>query len=300
MKRVLVTGISGFVGHHVIEPLRSRGFEIHSASRSAVSQSVVVGHAADLLVPGTPSRLIEAIKPTHLLHLAWVSNPGRAMMSPENDVWAKASLELFRAFAKAGGKRAVFAGSSAEYDWDYELLREGETPLRPRTAYGTAKSAVCETIEAESERAGVSAAWARIFFLYGPHEPPGRLVSDVAAGLIAGTAIKTTEGRQERDFLHVADAAEALVMLVDNKVTGAINIASGECVPVRRVVETLGRLSGRAELLQIGARPGSTDEPARLAADVSRLKNEVGFNPRYDLQDGLAATLQWWRDKAQD
>lgn len=300
MKRVLVTGIDGFIGHHVIEPLKARGFEIHGTSRAGRLQHGVTIHAADLLAPGAPANLIDKTRPRHLLHLAWVSNPGRAMMSPENDAWAKASVELFRAFAKAGGQRAVFAGSSAEYDWSHELLREGDTPLNPRTAYGAAKNAVREVVEAEAVRTKVSVGWGRVFFLYGPHEPPGRLVSEVAAGLVAGRRVETTAGLQERDFLHVADAAEALAMLLDSDVTGPINIASGKCVPVRQIVETLARLSGRPDLLAIGARPVPPDEPRRLAADVSRLKNELGFTPRYSLEGGLSATLQWWRDQAQN
>jgi nucleoside-diphosphate-sugar epimerase len=139
-----------------------------------------------------------------------------------------------------------------------------------------------------------------LFFLYGPHEPPGRLVSEVAAGLITGKRVETTAGLQERDFLHVADASEALVALMDSEVKGPINIASGKCVPVRQVVETLGQLGGRPDLLAIGARAAPPDEPARLAADVSRLRAELGFTPRYGLKDGLAATLQWWRDQAQN
>jgi nucleoside-diphosphate-sugar epimerase len=300
MKRVLVTGISGFIGHHVIAPLKTRGFEIHGSSRAGVSQSGKTTHAIDLLASNAPAELIARVKPTYLLHLAWVSNPGRAMMSQENDAWADASIELFRAFVRTGGRRAVFAGSSAEYDWNHELLRESETPLKPRTAYGVAKNRVGQGVEAEAARSGVGTAWARVFFLYGPHEPPGRLVSEVAAGLVAGRRVETTEGSQERDFLHVAEAAEALVGLLDSNVTGPINIASGECVPVRQVVETLGRISGRADLLAIGERPVPPDEPKRLAADVSRLKEELGFAPRYGLEDGLAATLQWWREQAQN
>src|SRR5262245_54511607 len=94
--------------------------------------------------------------------------------------------------------------------------------VRPRTRYAK-----------RWRRSGVSPAWARLFFLFGPHEPPGRLVSELAAGLVAGRVTSTSEGRQERDFLHVADAGNALAQLLDGTVTGAVNVASGECVPVR-------------------------------------------------------------------
>jgi nucleoside-diphosphate-sugar epimerase len=297
MKRVLVTGISGFVGLHIVEPLLVRGFEVHGVSSTprALSDAVTL-HNVDLLAPGAAEKLVTLIEPTHFLHLAWVSNPGRAMMSLDNVRWVATSLELFRSFVEAGGRRAVLVGSCAEYDWGHSELHETQTPLRPRSVYGAAKNALREVVEAVARQTDVSTAWARLFFLFGPHEPPGRLVSEIASGLVAGTMTKTTEGRQERDFLHVADAADALARLLDSTVSGSINVASGACVPVRRVIDVLGQLSGRPDLLAVGARPTSPDEPMRLAADIGRLRQEVGFVPRYPLDEGLAATLQWWRD----
>jgi nucleoside-diphosphate-sugar epimerase len=299
MKRVLVTGVGGFIGRHVIEPLAARGYEVHGVvSAPRELPGPMTAHVADLLAPGCAERLVREIAPTHLLHLAWVSNPGRAMMSLDNVRWIATSLDLYRSFVEAGGRRAVLIGSCAEYDWSHTELREDDTPLRPRSIYGVAKNAVREVVEALARQTNVSTAWARLFFLFGPHEPPGRLVSEVAAGLVAGRATTTTEGRQERDFLHVVDAAEALARLLDGPVTGAVNVASGQCVPVRQLIDALGTLSGRPDLLAIGGRPTSPEEPSRLAADIGRLRDEVGFVPRYPLDEGLADTLQWWRGQA--
>jgi nucleoside-diphosphate-sugar epimerase len=268
----------------VIAPLAARGFEVHGSARTvAAGEADFVAHPADLLAPGAAAALLARVQPSHLLHLAWIATPGRYRMAPENEAWVAATVALYRAFADAGGARAVFAGSCAEYDWSHATLHETDTPS--------------QLIEAAAGPACVSTAWARIFFLYGPHEPRGRLVSDVINALLEGRVAETSRGTQERDFMHVADVAEALAALVDGEVTGTVNIASGHCVPVRRIAETLGRLAGRPDLLAIGALPSSADEPARLAADVSRMTRELAFVPRYGLEDGLAATLDWWRSR---
>ena len=68
-------------------------------------------------------------------------------------------------------------------------------------------------------------------------------------------------------------------------------------MPVRTVVQILGQLAGRPDLLAIGARAMPSDEPLRLAADVNRLHFEMGFVARYQLEDGLAATMDWWRSR---
>ena len=211
--------------------------------------------------------------------------------------WISASHELFRAFVEAGGRRAVFAGSFAEYDWDYETLHEARTPTRARSLYGAAKNAVRELVEISGRESNISTAWARISWVYGPHEPRGRLVSDVASDLLAGRKVETTPGNQERDFIYVADVARALEALLVGDVRGTVNVASGQCVPVRMVVQVLGQLAGRTDLLAIGAQAMPPGEPLRLAADVDRLRAEVGFVAGYRLEEGLAATLDWWRTR---
>src|SRR5205085_8625551 len=123
--------------------------------------------------------------------------------APENVRWVEASLALLRAFAEAGGRRAVLAGTCAEYDWGAgdEVLNERNTPLRPDTLYGAAKHGLHVVGAAQAAQVGFELAWGRVFFLYGPGEAPGRLVPAVARALLAGEPAKTTAGTQVRDFL---------------------------------------------------------------------------------------------------
>jgi nucleoside-diphosphate-sugar epimerase len=281
--RVLVTGGGGFIGRHAVPLLRTRGFEVHAPTHAE----------ADLLAPGVAAALVARLRPTHLLHLAWNATPGRFWTAPDNLDWVAASLALHRAFVAAGGRRAVFAGTCAEYDWSGPLLDEGTTPCTPATLYGTAKDALRRLVQASPE--GVSLAWGRVFFLYGPQEAPGRLVPDVVSALLAGQEARCGTGLVQRDFMHVADVAGALVALVESDVTGPVNIASGDCVPLRQVIDEVARQIGRPELLRYGARPSPAGEPARLAAATRRLREQVGFTPRFGLAEGLAETIAWWR-----
>ncbi len=300
MKRVIVTGGTGFIGRHAARALVARGFEVHVLSRhgfAGVSSEPTIQHAVDLLDATATEAVVTAIKPTHLLHLAWDVTPGKYWTSLNNLSWVAASLLLFRAFRDAGGQRTVYAGSCAEYDWSHTQLSETETPLRPRTLYGRAKNALRDVIEAAGAASGVSTAWGRVFFLYGPGEPRGRLVSDAFYALLTGTTMAATDGLQERDFMHVADVGAAFAALVDSGVIGAVNIASGRCVSVRHILDVIGRLTGRPDLLAMGARPSNPDEPRRLGADVTRLVSEVHFASHYVLEEGLSDTLKWWKEQ---
>jgi nucleoside-diphosphate-sugar epimerase len=187
-------------------------------------------------------------------------------------------------------------GTCAEYDWstiDGPLV-EASSPLAPATLYGIAKDALRRVALAYSETQGVELAWGRVFLLYGPHEKPARLVPSVIHSLLNEQPIATGGGSQVRDLMHVEDVAGAIIALLDSSVVGAVNIASGIEVAVAEVVEEIVKLAGHPDLVCQGARPDRPGEPAVLVADVSRLRDEVGFRPRWGLGDGLAATVRWW------
>jgi len=189
------------------------------------------------------------------------------------------------------------AGSCAEYDWHGQTeLDELRTPLNPRTLYGQSKHALHLILERASAQTTVSLAWGRVFFLYGPHEAPGRLVSGTVAALLSGDTAQCTEGSQQRDYMHVSDAARAFVSVLDSDYTGPVNIASGTCLPIRTIVSTLATLMGREHLVAFGAKPRS-DEALRLAAVVDILSRRIGFSPTYDLKKGLAQTVDWWHSQ---
>jgi nucleoside-diphosphate-sugar epimerase len=299
MKRVLVTGAGGFVGRQTLNELTARHFEVHAVVRSAPadgSLSAVQFHVCDLLDRRATRDLLREVQPTHLLHLAWYAKPGLFWTSLENLRWVAASLDLYLGFADVGGTRVVMAGTCAEYDWGYSMLDERETPLAPRTLYAQSKRVLHALLEEASRQTNVSLAWGRIFFVYGPHEPRGRLVSDVTSALLEGCEAQCSNGTQERDYMHVHDVGRAFVALVDSDISGPVNIASGDCVAVRSVISTLGSLTGGAALIRFGARP-QPDEPLRLAASVGILKDHLGFRPVFDLAGGLADTVRWWRTR---
>jgi nucleoside-diphosphate-sugar epimerase len=288
VSRVLVTGGSGFIGRQTLAPLRERGYEVHAPSRSE----------ADLLAPDTAARLVQDVRPTHLLHLAWDARPGRYWTSTDNVAWVEASLRLLRAFTEAGAERAVMAGTCAEYEWTDEVhCVEGDTPLVPATLYGTAKHALRLLAQRYAEQAGVSFAWGRVFFVFGPHEHPARLASSVAASLVRGEPAETSAGTQVRDFLYSEDLGAAFAALLDSPVAGAVNLASGEPRPIRALVEALGAASGRPDLLRIGARPTPVGEPAAITADVVRLSDEVRWSPAGTFEQRAADTVAWWAEQ---
>ncbi|MCH6268414.1 NAD-dependent epimerase/dehydratase family protein [Neobacillus citreus] len=297
MKRILVTGANGWIGSHVIKKLIEKDFEVHAVSRKFVNTPMkkCKWHRADLLILKETRNLIENIKPTHLLHFAWEATPGEYWRSLNNYLWVQASIELLYNFAKYGGKRAVFAGTCAEYDWSYGYLSENITPCSNKPPYASAKNALQSLVRSFSESVGLSSAWGRIFFLYGPKEHRSRLVPTVINSLINNKQALCTHGEQYRDFLHVEDASEAFVSLLESDAQGPVNIASGHSIQVKEMISRIADKLGKSELVKLGAIPFPDTEPLFIGANTKLLKDEIKWSPKIDLDRGLERTIAWWR-----
>jgi nucleoside-diphosphate-sugar epimerase len=298
VNRVLVTGASGFVGRHVLNALESHSEDLHALSRrDGDSGPTIRWHVGDLLEPGTGADLIESVRPSHLVHLAWTSQPGEFWDSPENAQWVARSQELLEAFAAAGGERALVSGSCAEYDWSGDgTLRESATPLKPATPYGEAKLQLSEFAAGLATRTAVSVVWARLFFLFGPGEHPDRLVASVARRVVSGEPAPAPAGTQARDYLYVEDAGGALASLLASSITGPVNVASGTAIKVSELLEDVAAEGGHPDALRLGAVPTRAGEPPRLTADVGRLTSEVGWRGRTPHGEAIRRTVAWWRE----
>lgn len=288
--RVLLTGATGLIGRECVAPLIAAGFEVVALSRSGRAVRGARGLACDLLDPKARRDEVACVAPSHLLHLAWTDAADR-WRSAANLDWAAATLGLARDFAEAGGRRAVLVGSCAEYDWSQPILSE-DSPLGPATLYGAAKARTGQLLVAAARALGLSLAWARPFFCYGPRETPGRLLGDLVQGLRAGRPVEVTDGGQLRDYLYTADLGEALAAVLTSGMDGAVNVASGSGTAVRDLIAEVAGQMGRPDLVRWGARARPVGDPDRLVADTTRLTAATGFRPRHDLAAGVAALLR--------
>ncbi|MCU1677659.1 MAG: NAD(P)-dependent oxidoreductase, partial [Frankiales bacterium] len=125
------------------------------------------------------------------------------------------------------------------------------------------------------------------------------LVPSVARALLAGEIAKTTAGTQVRDFMHVDDIAGAFCALATSAVTGPVNVASGVPVTIREVVDAVAAAVGSGpDSVDAGAIPQRSGEPERIVADARRLREEIGFTPRYDLATGARQTVDALRGRS--
>jgi nucleoside-diphosphate-sugar epimerase len=266
--KVLLTGATGFIGSHLARALVRRGHEV----RAAVREGADTRRIADLLPSlervtcdlwrASPAELETLCRGAELaLHAAWYAVPGQYLPARENLDCVSGSLRLLEACAAAGVSRLVGVGSCFEYEFTDHALSEA-SPVGPGTLYAASKVAVRYLGEQRAALLGLSFAWARIFYLYGPFEDERRLVPAVIHALLRGQPVDITSGKGVRDFLHVGDVASGLLTIAESTLTGVVNVGSGEPVTIRQVVETLESLTGRPGLARFGARPDNPTDPS--------------------------------------
>ena len=302
MNRVLVTGASGLIGRHCLPFLKEKGYEVHGVSSSIPAKvlSEIHWHQTDLLDPGQIKDLLAKVQPTHLMHFAWYAVPGKYVASMENFRWVQSSLSLLQAFLSCGGKRAVIAGTCFEYDFNYGFCSEHITPLAPSTLYGTCKHALQLMGDTFAKKTGLSIAWGRIFYVYGPHQKLPCLVPSVIQSLLKRELAQCSHGNQVRDYMHAGDIGSAFVSLLESDVQGPVNIASGNPVTLREIIFSMADQCQARDLVRLGAVPASKNEPPLIVGDVRRLHDEVGWKPKFGLNDGLKETIDWWKANHMD
>jgi nucleoside-diphosphate-sugar epimerase len=298
VKRIIVTGATGFIGRHCVPLLIERGYEVHGIGRhSPPDSSMIEWHRADLLEEGVPAALAHSIGATHLLHLGWCASPNEYLTSPINIRWVSATAELAAEFVAAGGRRFAGAGSCAEYAESDGPCREYVTPLKPASLYGQSKVAAYQRLSELAANTKVSFAWGRIFFPYGPYQASERLIPTVIAALLRRKPLPSVKRDEVRDFIHVQDVAEAFVAMVEGEARGLFNVGSGAGVSVGEVISILRRIAEDKQAPSLAAARQSGAARSSIVADAGRISGEFGWRPHVTIEDGLADTVAWWRER---
>ncbi|NCB38068.1 MAG: NAD-dependent epimerase/dehydratase family protein [Erysipelotrichia bacterium] len=296
MKTVLVAGGAGFIGRHSLKPFIEAGYAVHSADLNLLDCFPDINqHKVDFFDQIAVRQLVSEIRPSHLLNFAWITRHGEYWTSPENFTSLKGGVNLLETFAEFGGQRVVMVGTCAEYSWKNGVCIEDQTRLEPSTVYGSCKLAMYEILKSYAKVKGLSWAWGRIFFTFGPYENPARFVPAIIKPLLQGQSAPCSHGNQIRDFLSSIDIGEALAALTMSEVQGAVNMASGQPINLRQIVGIIEDLIDAKGLTKFGEIKAPVDEPPILIASNQRLRYEVGWNAHHSVQQRLTGTINWWK-----
>ncbi|MBN3137858.1 NAD(P)-dependent oxidoreductase [Pectobacterium punjabense] len=267
MKRILITGATGFVGKHILNALEKEEVSVRVISRSGENgllsthsnvDEVIVTHD---LFNESETWWCEVAKGIDIvIHVAWYVEPGKYLSAMENIDCLKGTLVMARGCAQAGIKRFIGIGTCFEYDASFCMLST-ETPLKPNTLYSDSKAAVFFALSNLLPIFKVEFAWCRLFYLFGEGENEHRFVPYLRKQLLKGEKALLSSGNQIRDFLDVTIAASKIIDTALGSKTGAVNICSGIPLTIKQLAEKIADEYNGRKLLNFGARPDNLMDP---------------------------------------
>lgn len=271
MKKVLVTGATGFIGTYAVEVLLQQGYTVVATSADPEKarkwrwRAETVYKPLDLKAAGDGNYMDYFGQPDTILHLAWEGLPDykKAFHLEEN---LPRHYHFLQNLITHGATDITVAGTCLEYGMREGALTEDMEP-RPGNAYALAK----DRLRRRLEEANITLKWPRLFYMYGPGQNPRSLFAQLQTAIAAGDReFPMSGGEQVRDYLPVGAMAETLCRIaLQDKVTGVVNCCSGEPVVLKDLVERLAK--GKIKL-KLGVYPYPDYEPMSFWGDTHKLR----------------------------
>ncbi|MFS0656772.1 NAD-dependent epimerase/dehydratase family protein [Bacillus sp. 179-C3.3 HS] len=306
MKKVLVTGGSGFIGSHTVEALLEKEFEpivldnFSTGSRQNIAHLPVQCIEADITHPETVD-LIKQLAPDYIIHLAAQVSVAASVKDVlyDEEVNIKGSLQVMKAASEAKVKRVVFASSAAVYGDPVYLPVDTEHRLQPGSPYGLSKLTVERYLELFQSLYGLDYSILRYSNVYGPRQDAlgeGGVVSIFSDKFAKQEApFIFGNGEQTRDFIYVGDLAAANVAALTAQSNVCLNVSSGDSITVNELFQTMKRVTkSHLEPIYKPERPGDIVH-STLANE--KTKQVLAWEPVVSLQEGLTRTISYYEQE---
>jgi UDP-glucose 4-epimerase len=302
--KIVVTGGAGFIGSHLVDRLIQEGYEVAVVDNLSTGKRRNVNRAARLYKMDIQSSSLERVfrkeRPAVVMHLAAQMNVRLSVENPVFDAQVNiiGTLNLLEQAVKHGSRKIVFASSGGAVYGEQEVYPAPEThATRPLSPYGISKLTGDHYLEYYQRVSGIQSVSLRYANVYGPRQDP-----DGEAGVVAIFAQKMLRGerpiingngRQTRDFVFVEDVVEANLAVMGKEVMGVYNVGTGRETSVNDLFRILATLTNAGSQELHG--PAKKGEQARSVVDATKIRRELGWEPRVSLEEGLKRTVEYFR-----
>ncbi len=299
-RKIVITGSTGAIGMALIEKCIQEKTEVlaicHKGSRR--NDRIPVSPYVKVL----EANLDEWDGIDHLAdsrynvfcHLAWSGTYGAGrddmQMQIRNIQYTVSAVDLA---ARLGCDTFIGVGSQAEYG-RVEGVLTPKTPAFPENGYGMAKLCAGQMSRKLCAQRGMRHIWVRVLSVYGPYDRAETMVNSSLLKMLRGEPVYFTAGEQIWDFLYSKDAAEALWRLAEKGKDGRVYcLGSGRGAKLKDYIMEMHRLTGERSMVHMGAIPYAQGQVMQLCADISALREDVGFIPQYGFREGILDTIEW-------
>ncbi len=309
MACVLVTGAGGFIGHHLVTELRSRGHWVRGVDIKAPEYTESDANEFEILDLRRSDAALQAMRGIDDVFALAADMGGMGFISAHHAeiLYSNALINLntIEAARLHGVQRYLYTSSACVYPEDLQLdpdvapLREQDAlPANPQDAYGWEKLVSEKVAEYYAHDYGMDVRIVRFHNIYGPYgtyqggreKAPAAMCRKVAAVEDGGEIEVWGDGLQTRSFCHIDDCVEGLLRIMDSGYTQPLNLGRDEMVTINQLAEIVAEIAGK----QITLRHIDGPEGVRgRNSDNSLIREILGWEPGIGLQEGLTPTYKW-------
>lgn len=304
MKRILVTGAAGFIGACLVEDLVLEKYEVSIIVRETsnlwrlnkVIDKIKV-YYCDITNKKKLEEIAQKANPEYIFHLATY---GAYYFQEENDLIIKNNIigtqNLVEAFSKIDYKSFVNVGSSSEYGIKNNPMKENDL-LEPINIYGISKAASTLYCDMVNKTQGKPIGTVRLFSAYGNYEDKTRLIPSVILSCLKGESPQLANRDAVRDFIYIKDIIDFLkTVAFKEKIIGKIyNLGSGKQRSIGEVVNIIIKEFNEDIKPRWGELEGRKSDTSKWEADMCLVKSELNWEPRYDLNQGIKESIDWFK-----
>lgn len=303
--KVLVTGGAGFIGSNVVRLLLARRFRavvldnLSTGYRKNISGNNLEFIEGDIREPGLLDELLKDVEV--VFHLAASIGNVKSLSNPQEDseVNVLGTLNVLEAARKRGVKKIIYSSSAAIFGEPVAIPVGEEHPQNPDSPYGVSKLAGEKHALCYGKLYGLTVICLRYFNVYGinqRYDAYGNVIPIFARALLTDRKLTIYgDGEQTRDFVNVKDVAIGnYLAAVKAKESGVYNVGCGQSITVTKLAEYIQKASGISAALHYG--PPRKGEVRHCRADITKIKNDFGFEPHSDILEGLKEYFAWFKE----
>ena len=306
--KILVTGGAGFIGSHVVDAYITAGHEVAvldnlSTGRADNMNSAAQAYRVDVRDLDKVQSAVASFKPEVVNHHAAQSEVPKSVADPGFDAQVNlvGGLNVLKAAVDNDVRKVIFSSTGGALYGEPDVVPADEDhPIRPLSPYGTSKYSFEQYLAMFQRTFGLNYTTLRYANIYGARQDffaeEGRVVAIFASRMIEGKPVTIDgDGNQSRDMLHVGDVAMANIAALEHGDRGTYHVSTGIPVTINDLFRKLALLTEYRLEPRFG--PARKGDVYRIALDNTRARNDLGWEPRINLEEGLRLTVDYFRDQ---